>query len=386
MKPIKYRDGSYKRTPAGHWQAKIYRAYRRYTATLPTERQARIWLDTQSRALEDAQAPLSPQALDDARAALALLPDGVTLAAAAEHYRRTAAPAPILVGDALAHYRQAKIARNLKPTSLETQDFHLRRFAAAHAGRRLHELTPLDLARWLDLLELRPVSRANHIRYLGGFFRWCVKSRLLQADPTDALETPRTDQTLPGILEVGEVRALLQTARARDPRLIPYLALALFAGLRQSELLQIPWTALADPRHPEHIHIGPGIAKARQQRYVTRTPNLAVWLDTVVRPASSPDIPLMATGPILPPALRARLPLSRALRACRLAAGIPWPRNCLRHSYCTYHLALHHDAPKTAHELGHQNPGQLYRAYRNLATPADAAAYFEITPGDSPKT
>ena len=83
-------------------------------------------------------------------------------------------------------------------------------------------------------------------------------------------------------------------------------------------------------------------------------------------------------APLSPVKIKAR---TFRLQAIRQAASIDtWPNNAMRHSYATYHLALHQDAPRTAHELGHTGPGMLYRHYRNLATQADARRYFRITP------
>ena len=57
-----------------------------------------------------------------------------------------------------------------------------------------------------------------------------------------------------------------------------------------------------------------------------------------------------------------------------------WPNNAARHSYATYHLALHEDAAKTAHQLGHKDIGVLYRHYRGLARRQDAEKYWKIGP------
>jgi integrase len=38
-----------------------------------------------------------------------------------------------------------------------------------------------------------------------------------------------------------------------------------------------------------------------------------------------------------------------------------WPHNCLRHSFASYHLAIREDAGATAYQMGHTNPGTLYR-------------------------
>ena len=84
------------------------------------------------------------------------------------------------------------------------------------------------------------------------------------------------------------------------------------------------------------------------------------------------------TGRIAPePDLRRMI---QRVQAIRRAAGITaWPRNALRHSYATYHLALHENAAKTAKELGHTDANMLYNHYRNLATRAEGGDWFQIT-------
>jgi len=57
-----------------------------------------------------------------------------------------------------------------------------------------------------------------------------------------------------------------------------------------------------------------------------------------------------------------------------------WPPDVMRHSFASYHLALFQNAPRTSLELGHTEPETLYNHYRNLATEADARAYFSLTP------
>jgi integrase len=74
--------------------------------------------------------------------------------------------------------------------------------------------------------------------------------------------------------------------------------------------------------------------------------------------------------------------MRKRLDAVRLAAGIKeWPNDAARHSFATYHLALHQNSALTSHELGHRNPNTLFKHYRNLATKAEGEAYFAIVPG-----
>ena len=64
----------------------------------------------------------------------------------------------------------------------------------------------------------------------------------------------------------------------------------------------------------------------------------------------------------------------------RKDSKVAWPANACRHSFASYHLALHQDAAKTALQLGHTNTAVLFQHYRELATPEDAKAFFAITP------
>ena len=54
----------------------------------------------------------------------------------------------------------------------------------------------------------------------------------------------------------------------------------------------------------------------------------------------------------------------------------------MRHSFGTYHFALHGNSIKTSHEMGHKTGGHevLFEHYRSLATNADAKAFFDLRP------
>jgi hypothetical protein len=63
-------------------------------------------------------------------------------------------------------------------------------------------------------------------------------------------------------------------------------------------------------------------------------------------------------------------------------AGVKMPHNALRHSFCSYHVALHGDAGKTATLLTHRgNVSILYEHYKGNCKMADGVAYFGILPG-----
>lgn len=61
-------------------------------------------------------------------------------------------------------------------------------------------------------------------------------------------------------------------------------------------------------------------------------------------------------------------------------AKVPHPRNCLRHSFCTYHVAAYKNPGLTATILCHRNQQKLWQAYNGNAKQADGVKYFEIRP------
>ena len=56
------------------------------------------------------------------------------------------------------------------------------------------------------------------------------------------------------------------------------------------------------------------------------------------------------------------------------------PKNALRHSFVTYHVALHRNPGKTALIISHRDQNCLYRHYLGIANQKDAKIYFQIFP------
>ncbi|MCW5556808.1 MAG: hypothetical protein KIT22_03055, partial [Verrucomicrobiae bacterium] len=71
--------------------------------------------------------------------------------------------------------------------------------------------------------------------------------------------------------------------------------------------------------------------------------------------------------------------LSWALMKVARAAGVPWVKNGLRHSFCSYRLAVTKNAAQVAHEAGN-SAGMVFKHYRELVTEAQGKAWFDIRP------
>lgn len=111
-------------------------------------------------------------------------------------------------------------------------------------------------------------------------------------------------------------------------------------------------------------------AKTASRRFVMIQPNLAVWLTPYTG----------RSGKVCPPNLR------KLLEADRTNAGLKqWATNGLRHSFASYHLAMFEDAAKLALEMGHTNQELIFRHYRELVTPKQAAKWWDIRPATQTK-
>jgi len=112
------------------------------------------------------------------------------------------------------------------------------------------------------------------------------------------------------------------------------------------------------------IEVTAAKAKTRQRRHVAMSDNLYAWLQTITK----------RTGPVITAEVRID-------RFAEERAGFEaWPKNALRHSFASYHLAHHKDAAKTALEMGHNSQKLLFTNYRELVKPSQAAEFWKIAP------
>ncbi len=273
--------------------------------------------------------------------------------------RPDAGPAgrPILLADAVNEFLLAKARAGRSDRYLRQAHVTLGAFARGREERPLASITAEEIELWLHSQKWRPRTKAGYLLDLRTCLNFALKRGHLAANPANAVDVPRYDPAPPGLHTPEQAAAVLRIA-ARDPDVRRSLAIRYFAGLRRSEASTIAEENLLE----EFIEVPAANAKTRQRRLVTIQPNLRAWL-----------------------ALGGRLPLRQINNRIAAvvnqvrAAGILWPANAPRHSFCSYHLAHFQNAARTALEAGHSE-AMLFRHYRALVTPAAARAFWEIRP------
>ncbi len=181
----------------------------------------------------------------------------------------------------------------------------------------------------------------------------------LQNDETAKTGEITLESKPPGILTVEQSEHFMRTAEADDLLLCPWLALALFCGIRPSELQKITRADVHMDRG--FVEILGETAKTRRRRLVPLPENAKQWFQL---PGDLPPINL-----------------TRRKRRIKQLSGIgaSWPPDAMRHSATSYQLALNQDAARTALNLGH-SPDVLFRHYREVVATQEAARFFKITP------
>jgi integrase len=206
------------------------------------------------------------------------------------------------------------------------------RFAAAFGDRNLATITGEEIKRWLDATFPDAVTRANTRRVLVNFFNIAQAKKFTGSNPAAETRVRKEAAREIGILTPVEVGALLEHSTTD---ILPYFCIGAFAGIRPEELQRLEWS---DFRWKQGIlRIRAEVSKVGAARNVRIEPNLSAWLAPY----------RLSSGRICPAGWREQF------RATRAAAGIgTWPHDCLRHSFATYWLEKHKDAPALALEMG----------------------------------
>ena len=242
-------------------------------------------------------------------------------------------------------------------------DQKLRRFCRDFGDRPIAAVGVAEIDKWLRDLNCLPKSRAQYRANIGVLFSHAERLEMIDRNPVLRTAKPKLVDAPAEIFTVAELRALLEAAQRAEPSVLPMLAIGAFAGLRDAEIKRLDWTEVDLARG--HIEVKAAKAKSARRRIIPIAPNLAAWL----RPYTG------LTGHVVPAGARRKLDCVR--KAAELAK---WPNNGLRHSFASYRLAMTHDAPRVASELGHTSPQMLYSTYRELVLSEEAQRYWKIEP------
>lgn len=207
-------------------------------------------------------------------------------------------------------------------------------------------------------------TRYNMQQTVADLFRFAQRKGYLETGETimDKIEKITKPAKDPDVFTPDELKRLLETARDQDEKLLPYIAIGAFAGLRSAETCRLIWEEHVD-FDEKIIRLPSEITKTQQRRTVPISKTLLTYL----RRFKS------KTGKVMP-----YQEPHRHLRPVAKAASVTWVQNGLRHSCISYGMAIKPDAPKWAEQAGH-SVQMLQINYKQLVSKKDAEKWFGTT-------
>lgn len=299
----------------------------------------------------------------DARLALDLLSGRASLLDAASYWVDSRGEIEdILLRDAVDIWVESKRSANRRAKTIVDAASRGSVLTGLFGDRSVGSVSRQELLEWFDS-DCPAGSRKNYRTLFHGFWEFSVKQGWASENIVKGIESPSVDRSEPHIFTLREVIRLLRVCERLCPVMIPYFTIGIFAGLRpENELANLDW---------ENIHLGKRMirvsaatAKSRRKRIVTVSENLADWLEPYAE----------TSGKIF---------YSRRMGdRIKGLAGIDWKPDVMRHTFGSFHLALHNDVALTAKQMGHSSADMILNHYYALVEDRDCNRFWGIVPND----
>ncbi len=300
-----------------------------------------------------------------------------------------------IISELLKHKQLLLSRGQLRPDTVKSFRSKSKLITEEFGSLLIRNLKIEDVILWIDALELRDRTKKNYLTSLTEIIKYSVQKQYIFDNILDSMTTyerkelfSELDDSEPGILTIEESERLIKTAYDHpELGMLPVVTLGLFCGIRTEELQKLEWK---DVRAGEgFVIISASIAKKRKIRNVTLPDNAKAWLSLCENkegliyktennsPFSSRFSYLLRKAGFVDP--EGKKNSSRQVL-------LSWKKNAMRHSFGSYHYALHGDSIKTSNELGHQQGDNvLFNHYRALTSKESAKQYFDIHPQMSEK-
>ena len=345
----------------------------------------RVEMENKGKKLEMVLSPLSEQQTQEAAAAFDALGETYSLTEAVQFFLANHRPPEFTttISEGMKFYLDDKERDGMRPRSLRGTKGVLTAFHKANDDPQIHKVTRQIVEAHLRGLRaedgVSPAKRKSwntHRNEISQFFDWAMTEDLSTnrpwcfANPVEkvrkytaqqvAEQRPEKSTTSPD--DLRHFFSFLM--RYRGGRFVKTFALAYFAGIRPSKD-DSELTKLAE--HEEdfinlktgQIFIPAKFSKTKNDRQITITDNLRAWLEAYR------DFPIIPTN--------YGTPLSK------IRTHFDLKRDETRHSFISYHVALHRSIGDAALQAGNSE-SMVRKHYLNLHTKEEGEAFFAIVP------
>ena len=172
------------------------------------------------------------------------------------------------------------LEKTARPASIRDRRHNLKSFVKRYGGELATAITPSMIDDWTMELPNQPTQAARW-RAVRALFNYAMKRGYMDEPPTKratAIASQIPDEI--SVLSPAEAQEIMRRALQMEPRLVPYLAIGIFAGLRpENELGRLDWGKIN--LTSRKIIVEGKNAKTRKKRAIPISDNLAAWLETV---------------------------------------------------------------------------------------------------------
>ena len=232
------------------------------------------------------------------------------------------------------------------------------------------------LNRVLQRKGISHTTAENDRRAYSSFFSWCMDQEppLCAENPARRRRRCRNvkDQEDPPTLTNDQaLRLLVAAASFKEGKLVPYLVLCMFCGLRPSEAARVPRANIELDRR---IIILNGKCTKTRSRRTVEIPLVAIkWLRIYLKPDTV----------IRSPNWRKDFAQVRRMAGFALTKDVKaigrWPQNVLRHTAISHRLSETADPKLTAMWAG-TSSDVIFRDYWGVVLPSETKKFWELSP------
>ena len=251
---------------------------------------------------------------------------------------------------------------NLSERYLENLKYHMKVWGDVFTEAKISEVTGKRISDWFegDGEKYELITKKHMLASLGSLLRFAQKKKYIGRDDlsTGDVELGEIKFKTPSVCTPEELMKILIVS---PKEAIPYITIMAFGGSRRAELER----SLVNQIHLKdgYLRLPPEVTKTGDGRSLDIPKNLKLWLE-LAAPAEGAIVPHKAVSKIIE-------------RVSKV--GVEWNQNMLRHSFCSYHIAMHRNVALTS-ELAGNSPIMLRKNYKAVVPKAEAESWFSITP------
>jgi integrase len=247
-------------------------------------------------------------------------------------------------------------------------------FVNSTANMHVCDVLPETVLKFLDGMKVgdAKASARTRINYCGGiskFFTWCMdrERRWIAVNPCTAVKIKIGDKAPPHILSLEMCERLLRAAeKFKDGRLLPYLTLTLFCGLRPFEARRIQWGQVNF--QDRELRIEANQSKVKRGRTIALADTELKWLRACKRKPFGPDNLNKDFAALI-----------RGVGFGTEGASPRWTKDVLRHTAISHYFRLSGSYGRSAERFG--NSEAIIKAnYQGRVTSDDTKKFYALRP------